>query len=113
AFDDGFPSQAVGHLIEHIDNQNARPSKSRLAVADLWVNNNKTPYGFGHVFHSSLDGRFHSRSVRRYYTGREAAAQTNPSSVRIRMRDLPVVECSHLVVVIPAFGRCQCGVDRS
>jgi len=29
------------------------------------------------------------------------------------MRDLPVVECPHIIVVIPAHGRCRCGLDRS
>ena len=31
----------------------------------------------------------------------------------IRMHELPVVECPHIIVVIPACGRCRCGVDRS
>ena len=34
-------------------------------------------------------------------------------SAGIRMRELPVVECPHIIAVIPAFGRCRCGVDRS
>jgi hypothetical protein len=34
------------------------------------------------------------------------------TSPGIRMRELPVVECPHIIVVIPAFGRCRCGVDR-
>jgi hypothetical protein len=32
---------------------------------------------------------------------------------RIRMFEPPVVECPHIIVIIPAFGRCRCGVDRS
>ncbi len=78
-FDDGFPSHAVGHLIEDIRNQYTRPAKSRLSVAYVGINYNETPDGFGHVFDSSLDGRYHSQRVSLYYTGREAADQTNPS----------------------------------
>jgi len=63
-FDDGFPSHAVGHLIEDIRNKNARPSKSRLAVAYIRINYNETPDGFGHVFDTSLDDQPHSKRIR-------------------------------------------------
>ncbi len=43
-------------------------------------------------------------------TGTSAYRRTGPG---IRMPELPVVECPHIIVVIPAFGRCRCGVDRS
>ena len=34
------------------------------------------------------------------------------TSAGIRMRELPVLEYPHIIVVIPVFGRCRCGVDR-
>src|SRR5208337_3087873 len=32
---------------------------------------------------------------------------------RTRMPEIPVVECPHIIVVIPAFGRYRCGVGHS
>ncbi len=41
-FNDGFPGHAARDLLQHIRNQNAGASKSRLAVTDSGVNSNVT-----------------------------------------------------------------------
>ncbi len=52
-FRDRFPGHAGGNLFQHLRDQEARPAKRRLPVADVRVENNITAHQFL-VYHAGI-----------------------------------------------------------
>ncbi len=67
----------------------------------------RTEMSRGELGRVEVLARVRSRELRAVDAARLLRVSYRRTSAGIRMRELPVVECRHIVLVIPAFGRCR------